>query len=411
MSQILYKPIEVPSKYDIIPIHASDISSFLQCRRRWSWSSPTKTNLRRKVQLYGINPNLWFGTGIHYALEKYYNPLLKRDPVEVFQTWFEWQWKGGHIPMGENQNMLDQVYDLEPTPMDSGWNVRGLKDLLPQPDEEEFLAYRELGVGMMTFYKDYAQKNDDFEVVAAESQFSVPLGFTAMEVREESPNYGRKLDVHLRGKRDAIIFYPDRKDKRLQYGIADHKTAQKVDDDYFLKLENDPQCSTYIVATVHEAREGDFPWTEVRDVLYNTIRKAYPKPPSVTSRGFPSLDRQKESTTPQMFVDSVRNLGLVDWFHEDSKAQSYYEYLMAIGDANFVQRDHAIRNPHEIEVHFQELQSIAKEMVNPKTVYYKHASGMSYCTHCAFRAPCLAMDDGSDWQEMLAQGYEINRGR
>ena len=411
MTQALYKPIEIPSKYDIIPIHASDIASFQRCRRYWSWSSPTRSNLRRKVQLYGINPNLWYGSGIHYCLEKQYNPLLQRNPVEVFQTWFEWQWNGGHIPVGENEDMLDQVYDLEPVATDTGWIVQGLKDLLPQADEEEFLAYRELGIGMMNFYKEYAQKNDDFEVVAAESQFSVPLGFTAVEIREESPNYGKKLDVHLRGKRDAIIFYPERKAKGLQFGILENKTAAKVDEDYFLKLENDPQCATYIVATVHEARTYDYPWTDVRDVLYNALRKAYPKPPTMTQRGFPSIDRQKESTTAQMFMECVRDIGLVDWFNDDKKAQEYYEWLVEIGDANFIQRDHAVRNPQEIKAHFAELQAVAKEMLDPKTAIYKHPSGMSYCTKCQFRAPCLAKDDGSDWQEMLVQGYEMNRGR
>lgn len=403
------KPVEIPKKYDIIPIHASDIASFMRCRRYWDWSSPTRSNLRHKVTLYGINTNLWFGSGIHYALEQYYNPLLKRDPVEVFRTWFHLQWEGGII------DDLDLTYDPNPEVVSlseqATWRTQGLRDLLPSPDEEEFLALKELGIGMLTYYKEYAAREDDFEVVAAESQFSVPLGFTAVDIREESPNFGKKSEVHLRGKRDVIVYYPDRKDPRLQFGIMDHKTASKVDEDYFLKLENDPQCTTYIVASIHEAEENDFPWTDIRDVLYQALRKVYPKPPTVTSRGFPSIDRQKESTTAKMFSESVKELGLIDWFHNDLKAQGYYEYLLEEGDKVFIQREHAFRNPHQIKVAFAELQMVAKEMLDPNLKVYKHPSGMSYCTRCQFRPPCLAKDDGSDWQEMLTQGYELNKGR
>lgn len=291
------------------------------------------------------------------------------------------------------------------------WKIRGLQDLLPSPDEEEFREYLDLGIGMLTFYKDYAERNDDFEVVAAESQFSIPLEFEAVDIREESPNYGKKQEVHLRGKRDAILHYPERKDPRLKYGIMDHKTAGKIGDDYFLKLENDPQCTTYIVASVKEAEANDLPWTTISDVLYQALRKVYPKPPTITSRGFPSIDREKESATAQMFSDCVRELGLVDWFHDDARAQGYYEFLLEEGEKRFIQRDHATRNAHQLKVAYKELQMQAQEMLDPDVHIYKHPTGMSTCTRCQFRDPCLAVDDGSDWQEMLVQGYEQNRGR
>lgn len=408
MSQALLTPIEVPNKYEIIPIHASDIASFQRCRRYWDWSSPARNNLRHRVTLFGVDLRLWFGTGIHFALEQYYNPLLRRDPVETFQTWYQLQWYGGTI----REDQFELSYDPNPLLIEDGiYEIRGLQDLLPSPFEEEFDALRDLGIGMMTFYKDYAARHDDFEVVAAESVFSVPLEFQAVDVREESPNYGKKLDVHLRGKRDMIVYYPERKDPKLQYSIVDHKTAIKVDEDYFLKLENDPQCTTYIVASVYEAREYGFPWTTIQEVLYNTLRKAYPRPPSFTTRGFPSLDRQKESTTARLFMEAVRDSGLIDWFHDDPKAQGYYEYLVEAGEEIFIQRNTAIRNPHSIGVAYKELQMVAKEMLDPDVHIYKHPSGMSYCTRCQFRSPCLAKDDGSDWQEMLVQGYELNKGR
>ena len=412
MTQTLYTLPELPHKHDIIPIHASDISSFLTCRRRWDWTSPSRNNLTRKVQLYGVNPNLWFGTGIHYALERFYSPILRRDPVEVFSTWFAMQWEGGFIPVGEDEHLqLEQSYDLEPVALDNGWQVRGLRDLLPSPDEEEWLGYRELGIGMMEFYKDYAERNDDFEVIAAESNFSIPLGFTAVDIREESHNYGKKIEVHLRGKRDAILYYPDRKDPNKQYGIHDYKTKSIIDDNWKESLANDPQATTYIVASIKEAEQYGLPWTNIQDVLFTALRKVHPKPPTITTRGFPSLNRNDESCTAPMFMDTVVNMGLEDWYHNDLKAQGYYEYLLENGDKTFIEREPATRNPHQIKVAFDELVMVAKEMVDPMVNTYKHPSGSFTCTKCSFRAPCLAKDDGSDWKEMLVQGYELNRDR
>jgi hypothetical protein len=112
-----------------------------------------------------------------------------------------------------------------------------------------------------------------------------------------------------------------------------------------------------------------------------------------------------------MFMDTVVDMGLEDWYHNDLKAQGYYEYLLENGDKTFIEREPATRNPHQIKVAFDELVMVAKEMVDPMVNTYKHPSGSFTCTKCSFRAPCLAKDDGSDWKEMLVQGYELNRDR
>ncbi|MEM4409811.1 MAG: PD-(D/E)XK nuclease family protein [Candidatus Caldarchaeum sp.] len=399
---------EIPNRYEVLPIHASDISAFMRCRRYWDWSSPLRRNLRRRAEIFGIDLNLWFGSGIHYALEKYYDPKLRRDPVETFSTWFDLQWNGGVVTSEE----LNLVYDSHPREIGENlYEVRGLYDLLPDPLPEEFEHYRDLGIGMMTFYKDYASRNDDFEVVAAESPFSIPLGFEAVDPRVDSPNYGKKLEVHLRGKRDAVIYYPDRKDPRKQYGIIDHKTVGRLDESYFIKLENDPQCTTYLLASRIEAERNDLPWKYAEDILYQALRKVYPKPPTITSRGLPSLDRTKESTTASLFLQTVKELGLEGWLNSDERAKSYYEYLLVEGDRLFIQREYATRNQHQLDLAFEEVKAVAREMTSSSTAIYKHPSGMPHCTRCQFRAPCLAFDDGSDWERMLADGFEVSTPR
>lgn len=410
---VMYVPPPVPSKYDIIPIHASDMGAFLRCRRYWDWSSPTRHNLRRKVAIYGINFPLWFGTGIHYALQHYYDPMLQRDPVESFRSWYKLQWEGGVITDYD----LEITSDLRPTKLEGyveGWEdyegnlyeVKGLRDLHPDPDPEEFETHHQLGLGMMEFYRDYAKREDDFQIVAAESMFSIPLGFEAIDRREESPNYGKKLEVHNRGKRDAIWYKPALE----TYGIIDHKSAADIGEDYFNKLENDPQCSNYIWASVREAEINDLPWKNVEEVLYNVLRKVAPKPPTITSRGVPSIDRTKEGATAEMFETLVKeNVDIAAWYEGNEKAQAYYEYLLTEGDAMFVKRDYATRNQHEIQATGERIKMVAQDMLEAKV--YSHPSGDWLCTKCQFRAPCLGADDGSDYQAMLDDGYELNRDR
>lgn len=415
--ELVTKPPTIPSKWDIIPIHASDVSAYKRCRRYWDWTSPARNNLRRRVDINGVKIELWFGTGIHYALEMYYDPILQRDPVESFTTWYEFQWNGGIV----GKEWLERTYDVHPqldtTTIDQDANeryrIRGLRDILPNPEvvEEQFELHRQLGIAMMEFYRDWAVKNDDFVTVAAESTFSIPLGFEAIDLREDSPNHGKKLEVHARGKRDAVIYFPHL-DK---FGVNDHKTAIRIDEDYFVKLEKDEQVSTYLWAAIMESQMEGYPWSDhIFDrVLYTALRKNYPKPPTVLKDGKSlSIDRQKEGTTAELFSEAVQSTPeLSYWFTNNEKAQNYYTYLCESGDTMFIQRDLVTRNVHETKATGEHLRMIAKEMLDTEINIYPNPTGNWLCTGCAFRSPCIAADDGSDWKGMLTDGYEQNRDR
>src|SRR5262245_20908659 len=164
--------VEIPSKWDIIPIHASDRETFKACRRRWAWSSPSRRNLVPRVASHGVRIPLWFGSGIHQALERYYSPL-REDPVTVFETWYNLEWNGGLV----HEDELSRYADREPVngPQPETYWISGLKDLLPSDQTEEFELHRELGIGMLTYYKEYAVENDNFDVISTEHLFSVPI--------------------------------------------------------------------------------------------------------------------------------------------------------------------------------------------------------------------------------------------
>ncbi len=403
LERALATPPPVPDKMEIIPIHASDRGTFKQCRRRWDWSSPSRLNLRAKASVMGVNVPLWFGTGIHYALEQYYSPVLQRDPEEAFLYWYDLTWKGGTVTESE----LELSYDSDPIPIKNPdtlqvtWRVRGLQEVLPDPNKEEFELHRELGIKMMQFYKMYAQANDNFAVIMVEHTFSIPLGFDAVDPRD-----GKTKQVHARGKMDAVV-----QDLETgQYGLIDHKTASSIGEDYFEKLNKDDQVTTYLWAAEQEAKLHDLPYKTADFLIYQAIRKAYPKPPSITKNGFPSIDRSKESTTAGMFKHACEHLGLNDWLSSNEKVKAYYQYLQDVGDDQFIVRTPVHRNKFEKMACGRHIFMEAQDMLNEPSIY-PNPTGNWSCLKCTFRAPCLSKDDGSDWESLIDNNYESNRDR
>jgi hypothetical protein len=400
----LIRPPKIPSKYEIIPIHASDRGTFKRCRRLWEWSSPIKQNLVPNVGQEGININLWFGTGIHHALAQYYNPVLRRDPVETFKWWWQLQWFGGIV----TEEQAELSHDRHPQQyIHNGtvnYKVQGLRDLLPDPDTEKYEEHRELGIGMLTYYKEYSVREDNFAVICEEHTFSVPiLGPDGEILMMIDPRDARVKEVHLRGTQDAIV----QDLENGQFGIIEHKTAVQVGEEYHRKLEKDEQCTTYMYAAEREAAIHDLEYERISFVIYNALRKVFPRPPTPVKSGLFSIDRQKESTTYPMLMDYIERNGLELVVDADEKLKQYVDYVKHVGDEQFIIRTPVRRNRHEIESCESRVYMEAMDMLDYPRIY-PNPTGEHNCLNCIFRAPCIARDDGSDWEMLLSDNYTRN---
>lgn len=444
LSQLAIQAPPTPSKWDIIPIHSSDRASFKFCRRQWAWSSPSRLNLIPRADVYGVDKNLWFGTGIHYALEQYYNPLLKRHPAEAWLTWFELQWRGGIVTSNEIKGFADR----NPQPVNdkilgtiksvdglSVYRVEGLVDILPEGGltEETFMEMKDMGVGMMNFYKDYAEANDNFHVISLEHDFSVPVVNTegeplyAIDERKmpESwePNFDLGNDfgplmyqqsttghllkqVHVRGRMDQI----QQELEYGRYGIMDYKTASRVDDDYFRHLELDEQCTSYLSFGELEARINGLEYKSLEYITYQAMLKGYPKPPTFTSRGMPSLDRQSETTTAEMFAKAIKENGLEMVYQVDDKMQAYYTWLLEQGDKRYILRTDTWRTKVQRHNAMTRLYYEAQDMLNHPVAYPNPSKNYS-CINCKFRVPCIQAESGDDYLATLRDGYMPNWDR
>lgn len=431
--------IQIPSKYDIIPIHTSDRATFKACRRKWNWSSPARNNFTRRVDVFGIYPPFWFGTGIHYAIEKYYNPAYTEDIVVAFETWYNMQINGGTITPDE----LGEYADRNPKELPNGlYNVDGLSDLMPYYDADEFDEYRATGIGMLTYYKEYAQAHDNFTVVAVEQNFSVPItdadgnAIYMVDTRtmpeDWEPNFITEnalgplmyskmplmpsgiddvvilKQVHARGRMDQVI----QDNESARYGLRDYKTTSRVDDDYFRHLDLDEQCTTYSWAAEQMAILYDLPYKVIDFIDYQALLKNYPKPPTVNKRGFPlSLNKQAESTTAEMFAEAIDLLGIRKLFEADENAQRYYTYLVETQDRRFINTYRVRRNKFQKYNCGRRLFFEAMDMLDPNISIYPNPTKDYGCLNCWFRPPCVMVEDGGDYKILLEDGYVKNYDR
>lgn len=461
-SHIALTPPKNPSKWDIIPIHSSDRASFKFCRRQWAWSSPSRLNLMPRADVLGVEKNLWFGTGIHHALEQFYNPVLKRDPAEAWLSWFELQWRGGIVSEYEVKGFADRnprptsahvAFDRPPGSI--VYQVDGLCDILPDTgdNEELFLGLKDLGVGMMKFYKEYAEANDNFAVVALEHDFSVPVinkdgqVFYAVDKRQMPEAWEPDFDaanefgplmrhsgpstasstlraleargvrmsayddiiekqVHVRGRMDMII----QEQEFGRYGIIDHKTASSIGEDYFRHLELDEQCTSYLAFGELEARLHDLPYKSLEFITYQAILKGYPKPPTPLKNGLPSTNRTEETTTAKLFEQYIIENGLKPIFDVDMKLQNYYNYLLELGDKRYIQRTDTWRNRAQKQNAVVRLFFEATDMLNDPVPYPNPSKNYS-CINCRFRTPCIQAESGDDFMQTLEDGYIPNWDR
>jgi hypothetical protein len=316
------------------------------------------------------------------------------------------QWRGGHI----TEEWLDQVYDRKPIqdPHTGDYKVVGLKDLIDDPDVEPFEEHRELGINMLKYYRDYAEEHDNFSVIMAEHTFSVPVWdstYNDVLVRHD-PRDGVTKPVHIRGTQDAII----QDNETGRFGILEHKSAIRIDEDYFRKLDKDEQCTTYMYAAEQEAAIHELEYDKIDFVLYNAIRKAFPSPPTEVRGGVFSVDRNKESTTPEMLQKFIDDNGIQMIVDEDPKLQAYVEYVNTVGHEQFIKRDMVRRNRAEIRSCGKRIYMEAMDMLDDPRIY-PNPTGDYMCLNCPFRAPCIAVDDGSDWQMMLDDMFEKNWSR
>lgn len=344
-------------KYEI---HVSDMRSFKQCRRKWQWSStlPGRMGLERKVTYAPF----FTGKAVHYAMQQYY--------------------EGG----AEMTSTAEAYIAEEHKAMEEGGALWDSEEAVVQEQSA-------LTLGMLAHYQMWARTDQgpwsdkNIRVLSMETDFKVPL---------RNPNGRKSNKIYLGGRFDGVVQHLPSD----TYWVFETKTTRSIKE-LVSSLANDEQAGAYVYAA------GELLGVPIAGVLYNILRKKVPTQPQVLKSG--DLSRRADAdTTAQAFLDYACSHH-ADWTREQviEYYQEYLDMLLAKGNTFFL-RHPVYRTPQEIKQLQLDIWTVALEMTRPNTPIYPSPSWLN-CGFCSFRTPCLMLNAGGDYEEILDTEYRARR--
>lgn len=341
-----------PNNPRIAIIRTSDRIAFKKCRRSWGWSSHLRHNLGPK---YGISA-LWFGTGIHFALEDFHGWNRFGHPKEAFLAFVA-------ASKAHNPNKL--------------------------PDDWKELV--ELGEGMMDYYVIWLnqRKNTLLKTYWYNGEPQVEVNFR-FKIPGDWTHYGYD-EVYYSGTIDRVCV-----DEFGHLWPLDYKTAKAFEVGHFLL---DPQITVYMWAMPHIYPDplGGF--------MYMQMKKSIPQPGRLVYSGSKISTAENQDTTWWLYRQTmIEKYGSVDASPLDN--QKYLTRLAMEEDEwkdRFIQVDRIQRNDRMGQSEGAKILLELEDMLNPNLPLYPNPS--RWCNHwqypCNFLSACTSMDDGGDWMHEL----------
>lgn len=358
----------------IIEIHTSDRGLYKRCRRKFGWASTLRDNL---VRIGPDHKAFFIGTGFHFALEDYWGYRRFAHPAMAFAAYYDAQ-----------------------KPID-----------LPD-DADEAL---ELATGMLMYYVDHWLEDhpEPFETLMVNGvpqvEVEVAVDITDLLFEGSYPDndwLNEALKWHGAEKVHYVTTY-DRvvQDRHERIFGFDYKTAAAFDE---LNLQTNPQAGAYdwslnLFYVPLGYTLGGIVWQQHKKAVPVAPKRVYVG----TKKEAFSLAAD-QTTTYRVYKKTV-----ID--HYGTIPEKYNNMLAMLGDMqdedgdNFVRRDILRRNDKQREVEQGKIVAEVLEMLDPDLPLYPNPT--TECKwDCAFKEPCLAMDDGSDFQHMLDTSYKQYAG-
>lgn len=324
-------------------IRTSERTNFKRCR--WMWDRGYNDRLKPIVE----RPALRFGTLIHAALEKRYPPGIKRGPkpAETFQ----------------------KLYAKELKEVEAKWGFRDA--------DGEWSDALGLGVDMLEGYVETYGRDEDWEVIASEMTFKVPVygrqedsGLWVPSVKGES---GSKVLFHYVGTMDGV--WKNRMDGGVR--INDYKTTSKdPTKEGGGKAVLDEQATAYwawgvdwlIAKKILKPRDQQ----ALDGMLYTFLYKAKRDERTVDAHGH-ALNKDgtvsRRQPTPRFHRDIVYRA-------EHDRNEARQRAIQEVGEMNMVKA--GTLQPYK----------------TPET------GAMGHCSWCQFNDICELHEVGADWEAL-----------
>ena len=342
-------------------LRTSDRNAYRNCRRNWAWSSHLRNNLTSK----GSSPvPLWFGSGIHFALEDYHGSRKHVHPRDAWLNFYQ-----------------ATIASKEAPPL------------------ALCKEHKELGVGMLDYYSEVWMEGRDplrtYEFngrLCTEVNIEIPLPIPEDKLKAwgwDKAVYSLTLDRVIIDD-DGLLW------------VVEYKTAKTIQTQHF---QLDPQVTAYMWAATHVF---DKP---VQGVIYQQHLKTLPQEPLILRGGKLSCNQQQKTT------HALYRKGLEALHGKVVNAPgANVEFLNSLleredhrGDP-FIRRDKVTRNTTTIKAEGVKIMAEAEEMLNPDTPLYPNPT-RDCSWRCPFVSPCISFDDGSNAELEMSLGYEQRKGR
>jgi len=281
---------------------------------------------------------------------------------------------------------------------------------------EEEARYNEaaaLGFGMLEHYRRWVQTeeaDDDWEIVATELPFSVPI----------LTDSGRpSTRVFLAGRLDGIV----RRKSDNTLWIREYKTAAREPAEEWLQF--DDQATIYSWAAQSILNEP------IAGVHYRFLMKRVPEvPPKLKNGSFSRAINSSLKTTYATYAKALHDEAVEQVYIERGisyekglesddvfmqarderevalvmQYQDVLDQLLERGSTEFFKEFFVRRTQEELQQASRDLWLVALEMVRDSTIIYPAPDWLK-CTFCSYRAPCKVMNAGGNYQIILKHDY------
>lgn len=237
---------------DVPMLRTSERKSFKRCPQQWWWGY-RQGLVSPKVKADA----LWFGIGMHIALQERYKHKGKRRGANMLKVWRDY--------------VNDEVAYVKTLPL-------GYAD-----EEAVYVDAKELGEAMIGAYLDHYGKDERWYVISAEQTFQIPIPYPARQATKfrRNGNPDKPLVIYA-GTFDLVA--RDEESMHDDLWLWDHKNVKAIQTGH---LPLDDQAGSYwAVASDVLAHQGLIGKNDkLEGILFNFLRKAKPDPRPTNEKG------------------------------------------------------------------------------------------------------------------------------
>lgn len=307
--------------------------------------------MRQNLEFVGVAEALWWGSGVHFALEDYHGYQRFAD-------------------MSEALDAYAAAFDPDARPV--SW-----EDVIDQAK------------AMLDYYVAWLKPRNEYRTVVINGVPQVEAEFELILPIVQADD-SRPVTYH--GTLDKVVYEIDAPDR---WWLVDYKTAASID---VSKLETDGQITAYLWGAEQHYQHP------FEGIIYMQISKTPPEYPRMLTRGGISTDKRQRTT------HSLYRAALLEIYPDGVFPNAYIEFLNDLagmetleGD-KFIRWDKVTRNETAKISFYHNMIAEVTEMLNPQLALYPNPT-RDCSWDCSARSVCLAMDDGGDYEALLAAEF------